>query len=699
MSTPRELPAGVRRVIFAPWFAPLLVFLGCLATAIWMTWPMAKDPSYNFYGGVGDPIGSLAMLREMVEDNQPPFLPGSLHDFSAPEGYTIAWIRGLASVPVTGLLYVLGEIFGPVAAYNLFALAAFPLTGLATFLLARKLSGNGWASAIAAFAFAFQPYAVVKGHGHYELAHGWVIVLSVWRTLEAIERPSVRNGLLAGLATVFAMAWTPYFILVVGIAFLTLGVGGIFFAWRGKRLRRLLPTAAIAGGFVLVYLGGFYLLSLQADEGQGLRAHDVTVLNTFSARWYEYVVPHASHPLVGDRTGPWLQERIHGSNASESTLYIGLSILVLALVAFVAAVRRKLAAETRRAVLLLAFMGLVAGWASAPPEGVILGRTVPFPSKLITEISSTWRVYTRLVSDVMLAAALMSAVGLATLLRGRSFRAQTVIVLVAGITVIALEFWPARGGTNPIRTQPVYEVLAKLPAGTVAAYPLTGLDEYGERFDQQWYDKPVINGYEPGSDAELRAIRLDDLNGKDTPERLAALGVRYVVVTKPELRESIRERPALRLVHEDPSGAIYRVNRPTTRPAGAAFLTDGFGPAESGLGGQFHWLEQPSGTIELDGRCTRCSGTLRLAFQSFGRPRRVVIRDPEGRVLLRRTIAVPTQVTFPVRFAEQALLEVATRPGPAPISDVVPGTLDKRALSVGVRVVRLRLEPAGGTGG
>ena len=53
----------------------------------------------------------------------------------------------------------------------------------------------------------------------------------------------------------------------------------------------------------------------------------------------------AGNSIVGDDTGPWLQRHIHGSNFAESTLYVGLSLVALSLVALVAAVRRRLNAR------------------------------------------------------------------------------------------------------------------------------------------------------------------------------------------------------------------------------------------------------------------------------------------------------------------------------------------------------------------
>jgi hypothetical protein len=691
--------AGVRgrRVSLSTPAAACLAFAVYFAVAVRLTWPMPKDPSRLFYGGIGDPFGSLAVVREMVENGRLPFLPGTLHDLSAPEGLAVPWIRGLASLPSALLLYVLALMFGPVAAYNIFAVLAYPLTGLATFLLARKLSGSVWAAAIAGWAFAFYPYAVINGQGHYEFAHGWVLVVAVWRALVLIERPSMRNGVLAGAATVFAMAWTPYFILLAGVASTTLIAGGLISTFRRRaEVRRKLAPYIIAISVVLAYLVSFYaLLSKHAEAGQGLRTHSVEELNAFSARPYEYLVPPAGHPLVGSKTGPWLQDHLHGSNPTESTLYLGLSVLALASVAVVAAVRRSLDPTARRTVFLIASVGLLAAWASAPPEGVFLGQTLPFPSKLITHVTSTWRVYARLVVDVMLAVALLAAIGLGVVIRGRTPWIRALILGITAFTVVRLDMWPHPQGVNPTGSVPIYARLAQLPPGIVAAYPLTGIDTYGEMFDQQWYDKPMLNGFEADSPAEQRARQLADPGRPGTARALAALGVRYALVTIPAQREQLRFGRGFRLVADDRSGAVYEVAAPGDATPAAAFATQGFGDPEVGPRGQFSWLQAASGTIELDGACDRCSGRLRVAFESFGRPRTVMVRDDRGALLLRRRVAGDTQATIPVRFSHQAKLSVSTSPGPSRVTAVVPGSPDHRRLAVSLRVLGLQLGMSG----
>ena len=354
VSSPRSAPSTDHTAVTLSWVSIPPLWQAVLAIALYaaaalaMMWPVPLHPTHLLYGGTGDPFGSMATLHAEVATGQPGFLPGTLHQFNAPDGLPLPWVMGFASLPTSVLLYVLGVLFGPVMAYDVFAFTAFPLSGGAMFLLVRRVTGHAWAAFLAGWALAFFAYAQIKAEGHYELAHSWVIVLAVWRMLEMVQRPSRRNGLLAGLAVVFAMAWTPYFILLAGIAYASLAIGGLMYAARNHRIISQVPAQAIAALLVVLYLVTFYVLSMSVPNDQGsLRTNSVAELNTYSARPLEYIIPNQSNPVFGSLTSHYLQTHLHGSNFAESTLYLGISGLILAAIAVYAAARDKLPPQWR----------------------------------------------------------------------------------------------------------------------------------------------------------------------------------------------------------------------------------------------------------------------------------------------------------------------------------------------------------------
>jgi hypothetical protein len=272
------------------------------------------------------------------------------------------------------------------------------------------------------------------------------------------------------------------------------------------------------------------------------------------------------------------------------------------------------------------------------------------------------------------------------LLRRRSWPVRAAIVVAVGIVVVRLEFWPAgRFGTNPIRSQPIYSELARLPDGIVAQYPLdVASDLYSAIFDQHWHGKPILNGFEIGSPEEQRAMWLENPSSPGTARELAALGVRYVYVpaaTPVPIRLS-SEYP--RIARDAAGATVYAVRPRSRRPPGAVFPTNGFGGLEEDVGGRFASLVSSSGTLEVDAPCSPCVGTVRFTVGTVGPPRAVEVQDPKGNVLYRRVITVGS-VSFPLRFTRQIHLRISTDPGPIAVAKVIPGSADKRHISINVR--------------
>lgn len=666
----------------------LLAVVVYLAFAVFLTWPMITDPSRIFFGGAGDPVGGMASYRELVDHHHNPFLPGTISQFGAPEGQAIPWTRNLAALPSVLTNYALTAAFGPVAANGVYILLAFVLTGTAMFLFVRRLVGNPWIALICGWAYAFYPFAVINAGGHADEAQGWVLVLSVWAMLELYWRPTRRRALLAGAAAALAMWWTPYFILIAGVGYLFALVASLLMAWRRGRLRRMLGTQALTAGIVVVFLIFLAALTLgPSGAALGVRSNGLAEFNTYSARPLEYLLPDAQSPLFGAITGPYLQAHRHGSNRSEDTLYLGVTVLLLALVAIVALGRRRLEPRLRAPAFLLGVVALTAFITSGPPHGMVLGVNVPFPSDLIMKITTTWRVYSRFVVLVMLAVTALAGIGMHVLCRGRG-RFACLGAMIAATVLIPLDLWERGPGTNTVTVPAVYTALAHEPHGLTAEYPLVpSVDSlYTDIFYQNVHGNRMINGYGSDTPAEKRALSLAKLSDPSTAPRLASLGVRYVLL---EPQQPLYGLPSpgvpgagFARIYHGPSGSVYRV---TARPAGPAVATaaNGFGTTETQPDGSaFNWLEQPSGSIELAGTCHDCRGILGVTVSSFARPRTVVI-SLNRRVLVRRVVTAPVRLEVPVTYTGIESLKISASPGPQSIAATVGGP-DTRSVSINV---------------
>jgi hypothetical protein len=694
----RRLVADTASSRLAQAVVAVLVYAGL---AVQLTWPLATDLDFHIFGAFGDLTGSMATLREMVDGHHNPFAPGRLDDFGAPDGRPIEWTQNLASFPSTALLYVLGMAFGAVPAYGLFMLLGFVASGTAMFLLVRRLTGNFFISLLIGWAFAFYPFAVVKAGGHVHFTHGWPFVLIFWRMLVLYEAPSVRNGVLCGIATVIALAWSPYYLLVGGVTYAALFFAGTVVPLiRRRQARAHLKAQLVGAAIVVAFTIALVLLSIASARGTGTEENTLQALYTYSARPFEYLVPPAGNPIFGEHTGPWLEKHIHGSNFAENTLYVGVSLCLLSLVSLWSAARRRLDSRQMQAVAAAAFAGVVALLFSAPPKVAAFGELFPFPSLITFELSGAWRAYSRFVMVVMLAVAVLGAIGLHRLVRRRPLIAQALILLVVAVVVV-LDLRVRPVGTNTLGIPPIYPQLKRMPPGLVAEYPIepAGHGDYSAEFYQYIHGKPIINGYAKNSLAEYRALGLDDLENRHTAGRLRTLGVRYVVVTHVPIERDVQKpgRPGkgLRRIMPGKYASLYAVD---AAPEPLATIGPGFDPPErvrakkpARHGEAFRWLSSDDGQIELRGSCSPCVGNLVVRARSMARPRSVTLRGPSGHTFAVRKVGVNLQtVSFPVRFDKRVLLRVTTSPKREPVAGP-----DPRRLSVSIVQPRLRLRSRG----
>jgi pimeloyl-ACP methyl ester carboxylesterase len=185
---------------------------------------------------------------ETLAGNQAPFLTDRI---DAPMGFNLAWAT---TIPGPALLLApLTELAGPLASYNLLAIAAPALAAWSAYLLCRHLTRDLVAALIGGWAFGFSSYLLGQTLNHVNLALVWalpLIVLVVIRLIEGSLRP--RRGLLA-LAALIAMQ----FLTFTEVAATATLVGGLTLAAAlalgpadlRTRIVRALPW--IAGGYAL----------------------------------------------------------------------------------------------------------------------------------------------------------------------------------------------------------------------------------------------------------------------------------------------------------------------------------------------------------------------------------------------------------------------------------------------------------------
>jgi hypothetical protein len=694
--------AGVRFARLRRWprTPALLAFAAYLGLALIVTWPWVTSPGSIFYGiQGGDLTASVAQFQQFANAHHAPFLPGTIHALNAPEGLRTTWALYVAALGSTVSLWLLSMAFGAVAAHGLLAVSGFALSAFAMFLLARKITGRLGPALIAGLAFGFWPfqYGTAWTWPHYTQL--WVLVLLTWRMLELSEKPTVRNGLLAGAAAVFAMTWIQYHLLIAAVLFATLGVFALLRSWRTGTVRRQVSALSVACAMV-VAAGLFVALAGAADQfsGEPQRTADESVQQ--SARPLMYLVPGPQHPLLGHVTGDWVLHKYANpaldpsSTAAYADIYLGVPLMLLALGGVILTadrVRRRrslaLTEQPAAAGLMALLVGVVGLLFSAPPRVQKFGLTIPLPYDLVEHVTPVFRVAHRFAILAMLAACLLAAIALSKLV-GRLPRRTATVVLALVALVIGVDLWarPVPSWTR-LGHPAIYDIVKRQPPGILAEYPLDDT-YYGQNLGSLYetmHRHPLFIGFDPASVSGSKKLELKYLLEKRTVPDLAAYGVKLVLVRNQPNREAWmpgpgQAIPGLRMITSDSFGTLYRVVAPPARTT--SYALTGFNAPEGNPPGVVRWLAANGGTIELRSDCALCDGTVSFHSGSFAYPRRLTIQDGSGRVLYQRLISGAAQtVSFPVRFSHSLLMRFSTDPPPVAVN-AVQGGPDTRRLGI-----------------
>jgi hypothetical protein len=695
---------GSRLAAATPEPETLLALLLYVGLACGVTWPLPIHPGSRVFGPIGaDLTGAMAYFHSLAVAHTPPFLPGTVHAFNAPEGRSTQWALNYSTLPSSTLLWLGSTALGSVATLAYWPFSTFTLSALSMFLFVRWLTGSWHAALITGFAFGFWPY-VFTGMNQ-PLGDEWVIVLAVWRMLVLIERPSVRNGVIAAAAVTLALMWVQYYILIVGVTWVLFTLAALVIARTRGQFAAAVRAHAVVVVSVVVVLASILLSGLTSNfEGAPVRSTSEFVM--YSARPLMYLLPSPNNPFLGTLSKPIIDREYFSaqSTVSYGGIYLGISVIALAAVGGVIlarVIRRRgwrlaLADRPVLAAVLLTITALCAFVFSMPPRIGILGVNVPMPIEAVIRVTTVFRGTAKFAVIVMLGLCVLAGLALSKLFSRLRAPAALAVCVVISVVVI-VDLW-ARSPfkITPIIIPPAIQLLAHQAPGIYAEYPIQSGSQFGgnEAFFQAYAgDHDLFNGYFQGTSSESRKVELVPLLAPRTVPELAAMGVRYLLVQRdvepPPLYPGFEAPiPGAQLIGGDESVWLYRV---VARPAQfVSFDTVGFSVPE-GPGPQFtRWMSAADGEIEIISRAPQ-PVPVRVGFSvaSFWQPRQLVIRDGE-RVVYSAVVPNtaepyrPVPVVFTISVKGKTTLRLHVTPGPESQHAVDPSNPETLPLSVKV---------------
>jgi hypothetical protein len=214
---------------------------GYAVAAVVFTWPLTPQIGTHLTGSPAGDTGvyvwnQWVFQREVLEHRSLPYFTDaifslgrranlSLHNYTA--------FQDLVALPLMGWL-------GVVATFNLVYLLMTVLTGYATFLLAKHVTGRAAESWLAGLLFAWSPILVTRGGGHFSLVAAAPLAVFLLLLLRTAERQRVRDALALGATVWWAASSDVYYAIycvIIAVLFMLARVMTIQRRPREVRLR------------------------------------------------------------------------------------------------------------------------------------------------------------------------------------------------------------------------------------------------------------------------------------------------------------------------------------------------------------------------------------------------------------------------------------------------------------------------------
>lgn len=444
--------------------ALLFAFLAYLAITIALTWPLARhltDATPTYWGDTRTTVWILAWDAHVLSRDPTDLFQAPVFH---PEPDALAYTEPnlTLALPAAPIIWATGN---PYLAYNLLFLLAFPLSGLAAFLLSYELTLDRSAAFVSGAAFAFAPY----WFGHIIASTLLKLVLAPWLPLAALgtirwlRGRGVRWLAAASGSLVMAALQSWYVGVVTGIVIAITAVVVVLARQATGGRRRGFQTVAaltIAAALIVPYS----LPYLRVRDRDPAVERPLAQQKIRSARASSYLSAPPDNTMYGSATRRWRAQQ----PSLESNLFPGIVVVLLA-AGGAAALRRRTDRPGVLIALLITASGVVLslGGAESGPKRFLpwslLHETLP----VFRSLGAPARSHVLTIMGL----ALLAAFGVRELLWKVRMRLPVAacLVLLMAFEGAAL---PRALGPAP-KPEPIYRSLAGRPGGVLELPTIT----------------------------------------------------------------------------------------------------------------------------------------------------------------------------------------------------------------------------------
>ena len=247
--------------------------LGYAAVAVVFTWPLVPNISTHLTGSPAGDTGvyvwnQWVFRHELLDNHRSPYFTDKIFSLSGRANLSLhnyTAFQDLVALPFINW-------FGVVATFNLVYLLMTVLTGYATFLLARHVTGASVEAWLGGLLFAWSPILVTRGGAHFSLVAAAPLAVFLLLLLRAAERQRIRDAVALGATCWWAASTDAYYAVYCVLIAAVFMLGRTMTFQRQVRRRRLravpwtldvllfcvaglVLSMAVSGGWQLTLLG------------------------------------------------------------------------------------------------------------------------------------------------------------------------------------------------------------------------------------------------------------------------------------------------------------------------------------------------------------------------------------------------------------------------------------------------------------
>ncbi len=514
----------------------LKLFLIAAPFLIWLvfTYPLIFKLDSSIYGGYfGDWVGAISRFFSIQSGTR-----------------SLVW-SDLFS-PYTFLSRFLAYLGAkPVFVHNLSIFFGFLLTFWGGWFLVRTLKLKKFSSAVFALALTIAPIRLWYSFEWANHAQWGFILIYLGFLFRFLQEYKVKPGVLAGIFFGFNLAENYYHGVMLFFFTGILLVVDFFYNQKWKDWEdRLGSWGAFGFSAFICTLPNLYRFITPGLDFSGsqdsiaVRAtRDLESVFTFAARPWHYLVPDINHPLFGDfalrvhkflwSSPPYyLTERFF---PKEHTLYLGITLLVLAFFAFFCFVSgREKHAQRRFLILSFSILSVSMFLASLPPFVVFRGLRIYFPSYFIFQVLPQMRAVARFGLLVFICNACLAMFGLEMLLSRIKKKQWRLVVMILVVFLVLFEFVNIPPFHNFSTSAPqAYRWLGKKD-GEFAYVEYPDRRQYSDKLYQHVHGKKILNAAYQTPEEVKELLR--NIEEPEFSEQFISLGGRYIFFHLPQMK-------------------------------------------------------------------------------------------------------------------------------------------------------------------